>query len=48
MTKEKMEAGKEENYGVFFFQLLQDHMLPDLIWNQQTRGELRYAAQPAY
>jgi hypothetical protein len=21
--------------------LLQDHALPDLIWNQQTRGELR-------
>ena len=43
MTKAKIEgdAGKEDNYTVMFFQVTQDHMMPDLIWNQQTRGELR-------
>jgi DnaJ family protein C protein 13 len=43
MTKAKIEgdSGKEDNYTVMFFQVMQDHMMPDLIWNQQTRGELR-------
>ena len=30
-----------ENFRVFFHTLTQDHNLPDLIWNQQTRRELR-------
>jgi len=46
MTRAKInEEGKEENYAVLFFQMMQDHMLPDLIWNQQTRGELRSALE---
>jgi hypothetical protein len=30
-----------ENFRIFFHTLTQDHSLPDLIWNQQTRRELR-------
>ena len=30
-----------ENFRVFFHTLTQDQTLPDLIWNQQTRRELR-------
>ena len=30
-----------ENFRIFFHVLTQDHSLPDLIWNQQTRRELR-------
>jgi DnaJ family protein C protein 13 len=30
-----------ENFRIFFHTLTQDHALPDLIWNQQTRRELR-------
>ncbi|KAG7366914.1 heat shock protein DnaJ domain protein [Nitzschia inconspicua] len=30
-----------ENFRVFFHTLTQNHALPDLIWNQQTRRELR-------
>ena len=44
MTKAKLEAGgRRENYVIFFHMIMQDHNLPDLIWNQQTRGELRAA-----
>lgn len=46
MTRAKIEeGGKEENYAVLFFNMTQDHMLPDLIWNGQTRGELRSALE---
>ena len=47
MVKAKIEgeSGKEENFAVFFFQMTQDHTMPDLIWNQQTRGELRAALE---
>jgi hypothetical protein len=30
-----------ENFRIFFHTITQDHKLPDLIWNQQTRRELR-------
>ena len=40
-TKEK----KPENYRIFFHVLTQDHSLPDLIWSQQTRRELRVALE---
>jgi curved DNA-binding protein CbpA len=30
-----------ENYRVMFHVMTQDHKLPDLIWNEQTRQELR-------
>ncbi|CAJ1946333.1 unnamed protein product [Cylindrotheca closterium] len=32
---------KHENFRIFFHVLTQNHALPDLIWNQQTRRELR-------
>lgn len=34
-------GGAQENYRVMFHMLTQDHKLPDLIWNEQTRLELR-------
>jgi DnaJ family protein C protein 13 len=34
-----------ENFRVFFHTLSQDHSLPDLIWNQQTRRELRIGVE---
>lgn len=44
MTQAKLEeGGRKENYIIFFHMIMQDHNLPDLIWNQQTRGELRAA-----
>lgn len=30
-----------ENYRIMFHAITQDHKLPDLIWNEQTRLELR-------
>eukprot|EP00977_Amphora_coffeiformis_P010411 scaffold2433_cov159-Amphora_coffeaeformis.AAC.8 len=36
---------KPENYRIFFHVLTQDHSLPDLIWSQQTRRELRVALE---
>lgn len=36
---------KEDNFAVFFHMILNDHQLPDLIWNTQTRGELRAAIE---
>ena len=30
-----------ENYRIMFHVMTQDHKLPDLIWNEQTRLELR-------
>jgi DnaJ family protein C protein 13 len=32
-----------DNYRVFFHMITQDHCLPDLIWNQATRSELKSA-----
>ena len=30
-----------ENYRIMFHVITQDHQLPDLVWNEQTRLELR-------
>ena len=35
----------KENFRVFFHVLTQDHSMADLIWNQQTRRELRIALE---
>lgn len=34
-----------ENFRIFFHVLTKDHCLPDLIWNQETRRELRIALE---
>ncbi|KAJ1406558.1 hypothetical protein B484DRAFT_404102, partial [Ochromonadaceae sp. CCMP2298] len=34
-------AKQPENYRIMFHVMTQDHKLPDLIWNEQTRLELR-------
>jgi hypothetical protein len=34
-----------ENFRIFFHVLTKDHCLPDLIWNQETRRELRVALE---
>jgi DnaJ family protein C protein 13 len=39
--KEAAEAGGRLNFRVLFHMILQDQSLPDLIWNQETRLELR-------
>ena len=36
---------RPENFRVFFHVLTKDHCLPDLIWNQETRRELRIALE---
>jgi len=36
-----LESQTQENFRIFFHTLTQDQNLPDLIWNQQTRRELR-------
>jgi DnaJ homolog subfamily C member 13 len=36
---------RKENFRIFFHTLTQDHALPDLIWSQQTRRELRIALE---
>jgi hypothetical protein len=35
----------DENFRVMFHTITQDHKLPDLIWNQQTRREMRSALE---
>ena len=41
-----MAANKTpENYRIMFHVMTQDHKLPDLIWNEQTRLELRNALE---
>jgi phosphatidylserine/phosphatidylglycerophosphate/cardiolipin synthase-like enzyme len=35
------EKKSPENYRIMFHVMTQDHKLPDLIWNEQTRLELR-------
>jgi hypothetical protein len=34
-----------ENFRVMFHVMIKDHRLPDLIWNEQTRMELRHALE---
>ena len=44
----KTEGGSQkqvENFRIFFHVLTKDHSLADLIWNQQTRRELRIALE---
>eukprot|EP00934_Nitzschia_sp_Nitz4_P000945 Nitzschia sp. Nitz4//scaffold10_size219509//158366//167608//NITZ4_001449-RA/size219509-augustus-gene-0.252-mRNA-1//1//CDS//3329532983//945//frame0 len=38
---QQQQQGPPENFRIFFHVLTQNHSLPDLIWNQQTRRELR-------
>ena len=39
------KARSPENFRIFFHTLTKDHSLADLIWNQQTRRELRIALE---
>jgi DNAJ protein RME-8 N-terminal len=41
MNFQSQNQSTPENFRVFFHTLTQNHALPDLIWNQQTRRELR-------
>ncbi|KAL3922961.1 MAG: hypothetical protein SGILL_001924 [Bacillariaceae sp.] len=41
MNSQNPHKQNSENFRIFFHTLTQDHALPDLIWNQQTRRELR-------
>jgi hypothetical protein len=38
-------SNQSENFRIFFHVLTKDHSLADLIWNQQTRRELRIALE---
>lgn len=40
-----LKLNKQENFRIFFHTLSKDHSLPDLIWNQETRRELRIALE---
>lgn len=45
-TATSSETGiRNENFRIFFHVMTQDHLLPDLIWNPQTRRELRIALE---
>jgi hypothetical protein len=45
-NKSASERKKQpENYRIMFHIMTQDHKLPDLIWNEQTRLELRTALE---
>ena len=39
------QKASPENFRIFFHVLTKDHSLPDLIWSQQTRRELRIALE---
>jgi DnaJ family protein C protein 13 len=41
VTSNVAKCDTPENFRIFFHTMTQDHSLPDLIWNQQTRRELR-------
>lgn len=45
MAKKNSQVVADENFRIFFHVLTQDHALPDLIWSQQTRRELRIALE---
>lgn len=40
-----VQGVETENFRIFFHTITQDHKLPDLIWNQATRRELRAALE---
>lgn len=44
-TKGGDKESEHENFRIFFHVLTKDHALADLIWNQQTRQELRMALE---
>jgi DnaJ family protein C protein 13 len=44
-AKNTPQSHLPENFRIFFHVLTQDHSLPDLIWSQQTRRELRIALE---
>lgn len=44
-AKGKSKNSPSENFRIFFHTLTKDHSLADLIWNQQTRRELRIALE---
>ena len=44
-TSSGVQKSKPENFRIFFHVLTKDHALADLIWNQQTRQELRMALE---
>ena len=41
----KLVTGRPDNFSIFFHMLMRDHNLPDLMWNTQTREELRSALE---
>jgi hypothetical protein len=43
--KSRNDSKQTENFRIFFHVLTKDHSLADLIWNQQTRRELRIALE---
>ena len=43
-----MSRGLRGNWGAFWTAALRDHCQPGLIWNQQTRSELREALQVSF
>ena len=38
-------ANPKENFRTLFHVITKDHVLPDLLWNQQTRRELRISLE---
>ena len=44
-TDMKSNKKSEENFRIFFHVMEEDHSLPDLIWNKNTRQELREALE---
>jgi len=44
-TANNPQNSRKENFRIFFHVLTQDQSLPDLIWSQQTRRELRIALE---
>ena len=44
-TGEKPGSVVLENFRILFHVVTQDHALPDLLWNQQTRRELRISLE---
>ena len=44
-SKESRTTTEKENFRIFFHVLTNDHSLPDLIWNEQTRHELQISLE---
>lgn len=41
IRNQRKPRNAEENFRIFFHMLTQDHSLPDLIWNEDTRSEFK-------